>query len=232
MSDLPIKVVVATQKSSDEYFDSTPGQALLKLSRLDEITIQVAEHNKLGLSALYNEVLDEHPDHILVFMHDDVHVWDLFMPEKLRVGHKTHNVLGLAGTTALRPISSSVPSAWHMLAAENSGSGLVYHQKKDEGRWPTVFGRAPLECKLMDGLFLSVRNDEEFRQSGVRWDEAFRFHHYDLAFCARACHAGLKLATADIICLHASRGESMYSEEWKTNDKRFMESYKDILNQI
>jgi GT2 family glycosyltransferase len=220
---------VTTPKTVVDYHKSVAGQSFLKLARLDDVTLHVNDQNLLGLSEVYNNMMDDYPNHILVFVHDDVHVWDTFMAEKLLTAHETHSVVGLAGTSKLRTIEPNTRSAWHLMTApvSDSMSGVVYHQG-DGKRWPTVFGETPKNCKLMDGLFLSVCNDDRMRD--VRWDEDFKFHHYDLAFCARCLKAGIKMTTMDIICLHESRGDSMFDEEWKNNDYKFNQKYREILN--
>ena len=176
----PIKIFLATQKTETEFKKTIPYKVLKKLWLTGDVDGgDIAYENKIGLSWLYNGWLSDNPDTICVFIHDDVHIWDLLLAEKLRFGHQYSKILGLAGTTKL-DFNDSTPSAWHMMTAPGDNlSGLVFHQDKEQGRWPTVFGRVPKECIFLDGLFLSILNDGEFRDSGVQFDEDFDFMDED-----------------------------------------------------
>ena len=84
-TDLPIRVVCATQKSKEDFFSLTQtGKSLLAFSDGGSdggpVEMLVAFDNSFGLSAVYNAAIkkSESEPAILVFIHDDIFITDFF----------------------------------------------------------------------------------------------------------------------------------------------------------
>jgi GT2 family glycosyltransferase len=79
----------------------------------------------------------------------------------------------------------------------------------------TLFGPAPAECHLMDGVLLAARRSKLVSHA-VRFDERCDTHFYDLDFCRTATAAGLRLGTWRLNITHQSGGD-FRSPAWRRN---------------
>jgi hypothetical protein len=72
------------------------------------------EHNQRGLPACYNEYLDRFAgsDRILLLVHSDVAIADIFFREKLADATKLFNVIGLAGSSTFDLQKTTPHYAW------------------------------------------------------------------------------------------------------------------------
>jgi GT2 family glycosyltransferase len=66
-------------------------------------------------------------------------------------------------------------------------------------------------------VFLAVES-EKLRLSGLRFDEQFLFHFYDMDLCRSAEKLNLKLGTVAISLIHESKGSF--------NNQSWLEAYK------
>jgi Methyltransferase domain/Glycosyltransferase like family/SEC-C motif len=182
------------------------------------------ENNRKGLSAIYNSVLDERAgrDEILIFVHDDVTIGDLFLQEKLTESFNQQNyaIAGLAGTSDFT-INSNVDVTW-LQPPPYAWSGAVEHVMMDGSISISVYGPTPRRCVVLDGLFLAV----DLKKIGdVRFDGQFAFHFYDLDFCLTAHEAGLALGTVNVYVTHGSEG-SYSSPAFKEQQAKFRSKWK------
>jgi GT2 family glycosyltransferase len=191
--------------------------------------IEVAFENRLGLPAVYNAALDRAaPDDAVLFIHDDIWLDDPEWLPKLLVALRRFDVVGVAGN--VRRVRDQV--AWLFLKAGDDGrfwldgghlSGAVAHGPRPGGE-VTYFGPSPAHCELLDGLFIAARKDVAAR-SGVRFDELFDFHFYDLDFCRTARQAGLSVGTWPIAMTHQSKG-AFNSPGWRSGLERYRSKWK------
>ena len=211
------------------------------MSYWTEIGDRVIPNNKKGLPEIYNNILypvkgdfdvvDHYgkEDDICVFMHDDVEIHDLFFYEKLKKAHETYDIVGVAGATK-QAYSKDRPSLWH-LSCDNFiwGTG----GKPGDGRGsiitpsngqiiPTVFGPSPSDVKFIDGCFISV-NIKKMKEVGLKFDDDFNFHHYDLQLCLDANKLGLKIGVWPIYLHHNSPGLRNFDQKFLESDKKFKE---------
>jgi GT2 family glycosyltransferase len=75
------------------------------------------------------------------------------------------------------------------------------------------YGPTPQKCLLLDGLLLAVRSNI-LHKHGLRFDERFQFHFYDMDFCRQAEQLGVSMGTWPIGVIHESGG-SVGSESWR-----------------
>lgn len=172
--------------------------------------------NRLGLGIVYNRALklyESVPNAILVFVHDDVTIEDANILRKLE--ESEYDVIGLAGATEL---DMTPPVLWHKNHPPQK-SGAVAHT---DGRdiWMASYGTFRKSCAVLDGLFLAVRL-EAVVKAGIRFDEQFDFHFYDLDFTLQCSKAGLKVGTEPIWVVHAGLGE-FNNDGWMANQSRFL----------
>lgn len=95
-----IMLVCATRMSREAFKKSAPLSTSIKKlhTSAKKVTSKIIYQNRQGLGTIYNRYLKaRHADKILVFVHDDVRIEDLFLVEKLNEALKTFDVVGLAG---------------------------------------------------------------------------------------------------------------------------------------
>lgn len=243
MSD-NVRLVCATRLSRDEFWQKSLLGRSLSLFRnelLPELTIQYdnrpTEHRPAaeGLPAIYNRIIDNsaEPGVHLLFVHDDVFIHDVFLVERLLEAFQRFDIVGLAGSRSNDLDQPSwalefdpdtlVPLGWqkHGLFA-----GAVSHRLAPIERHPPepelgIYGPLVSPCTLLDGLFLAVRSPILGRYSGLRFDERFDFHHYDIDFCRQATEIGLSLGTWPILVTHASGG-NFASEAFRASARSYL----------
>lgn len=237
-----VRVVVATQKSTSEYFKTSSGKHLQKIIDISDglVESEIVETNVVGLSTVYNRSLTQDNDNkIVCFIHDDVELWDSNFYTKLVEGHKMAPILGVAGATRLKiPITMQEPTAWHLMGRVKDAynkytthhSGAVYH-RVPQGTFATSFGLVPQNCQLIDGLLISV-DVGKANENGLRFDEDFLFHHYDLSFCVQAKMRKMDIRTVDVAVLHNSIGDSLQTSEWKQSHELFVNKYARVINDM
>jgi GT2 family glycosyltransferase len=239
-----MRIVIPTQKTEEEYWASDPGRTVKAAKHLtkvdikyqdedwfmlkDNFDVDVIEKNETGLGKLYNQYLNDESD-IIVFMHDDLEIHDLFFYEKLVEAHKHYDVVGLAGASR-QEYKKDVPSLWHMACNQfrmvgnkmGEGRGFVSH-KHLHGLSFDWFGQTPAPTVFIDGLFMSF-NMKRVKETGFTFDEDFEWHHYDITACLRAKEKGLSMGVWPIFAVHHGLGE-WNTPEWHKSDKLFKEKY-------
>jgi GT2 family glycosyltransferase len=217
-------VIAATRVSRAEFLERPTGRSLARMSFDPTLQYAVIENNQAGLPAAFNRfIVEEMRQHALVFLHDDVWIDDLFFSDRIRAALDTFDVAGLAGNRRLLPGAS----AWHVKndAMEWDSeflSGIVCHGAQPFGA-ASVYGPTPAPVQLLDGVLLAARASA-LLDAGLRFDERFDFHFYDLDFSRQANAAGLKVGTWPIAVTHASGGGfgspawnrslALYREKW------------------
>jgi hypothetical protein len=184
--------------------------------------------NKEGLPTCYNKyIIPELKSRIMVFMHDDLIIpyHHKTLRRELNRAHEKFNIVGLAGSPN---IELKYPTLWHHMAktidGKKSMSGSVGHKHNDQN-FMTCFGVCPSQCVVLDGLFLSIDVDK-ILTSGLKFDEKFKFHHYDISFCLDANKLKLSMGTWPIWLTHLSPGlKSLEDTEWKKSNAYFCKKY-------
>lgn len=218
------KILVVTC-SKDDGRSSMLAKSLNELK--DDVTVVINANNKTGLSKAYNrqltaENLIKHD--IVLFVHDDVFIDDLKLKGKLytAMNQMKYDIVGLAGSSKIK---IKKPCLWHIMSQREDMSGSVSHPINESSQLGvTSFGPWPSRCLVIDGLFMAV-NLKNILQAGWRFNESFKFHHYDLSSCLDANKLKLKIGTYPIHVTHASPGLR------DINDKSFQESQQIFYNQ-
>ena len=231
MTPAPLIVTSATRLPAPRFWrESALGQSLHRLGSVQAahpLKISVAFENTAGLPTVYNRVIDAAPaGSLLVFLHDDVWLDDYFFAQRIAEGLQHYDVIGVAGNKRRLPGQP----AWAFVDEQFTWderahlSGSVGHGKTPFGA-VSHFGPAPADCELLDGVLLAARADA-LGQAGVRFDERFAFHFYDMDFCRSARQQGLRIGTWPLAITHQSGG-AFGTESWKDASTTYFEKWKD-----
>jgi hypothetical protein len=196
------------------------------LQRLQIRDFHFIEHNQRGLPECYNEYLDKlaGTDQILVFVHSDVTIADVFVREKLNEAAKTFNIIGLVGSARFDFLVEREHYAWTVWPRDCL-SGAVEHVFGNGSRLWFSLGPTPRRCIIMDGVLLGI----DLRAIGdVRFDPRFTFHLYDLDFCLAAHIANLTLGTQNIYVQHLSCGD-FTSDAYRQSVKVFRAKWEPVI---
>lgn len=235
-----LTLVCATRLSVHDFHQQTLlGRCLPRLGEFEQFGLKLFSGNRSPLAQAYNQAIDEaQPDDVLVFVHDDVHLDDWLLAQRLREALQTFDVVGVAGnrrrqpgqmTWYLQPMTDTaegVPDWSRTVHDQEFLSGAIAH-----GDWPeqtqlTVYGPSPRPVCLLDGVFLVARAST-LQASGVRFDPQLDFHFYDLDFCRSAEAAHLKLGTWPIAISHQSPGGSVHSPAWLQARARYAQKWSE-----
>ncbi|MEI8195556.1 MAG: hypothetical protein WCI73_06580 [Phycisphaerae bacterium] len=175
------------------------------LQKLGISTYHFFEHNRQGLPVCYNAYLNQFAgtNRILVLVHDDVAIADVFIREKLDEAVLMFDIVGVVGSGYFDAQARPRDYTWSVWPKEYL-SGAVEHELGPGLNGWAVCGLTPRRCVIMDGLFLAI---DLLTIGRVRFDERFDFHLYDLDFCLQAHQAGRTLGTANVYLHHGSMGD-------------------------
>lgn len=224
----PIRLVCATRHSREQFAtESALGRSLSIYRHTQPPELLLYEKNSRGLSTVYNTAIDHAKDNpaILVFIHDDIFLVDFFWVERIYEAAARFDIAGLAGNTRRVPFQP----AWAFVNTQFQWdepkylSGVVGHGKGFPCQNISAFGRSLRECKLLDGLML-VADSERLHSAGVRFDEQFMFHFYDMDFCRQAELKGLTMGTYPISVVHESGG-AFGTPAWRKGYELYVQKY-------
>ena len=224
----PIVVVVATRLSEQEFHTQSATGKSLQWLKCSDVSLKLFPHNSTGLPALYNQVIEAYvnQDVHLVFAHDDLHFLDLFWPERIYQGLSDYDVIGVVGNRKRHPMQPSwafldVQGTWD---SKDNLSGSIAHGEHFPPETFAEFGPTGA-VKILDGLCLAA-STAMLKQSGLRFDERFDFHFYDLDFCRRAEELKLQAGTVSLSLIHESKG-SFNNQSWLDAYKAYIAKWQD-----
>lgn len=246
-----LHIVIPTPKSQEEYKSSPEYKCLDRSKSINSnIELHILWNNKLGITTLYNlwlqnesETLKEND--LVLFLHDDVEIHDLFLYEKLQKAHEQFDIVGLAGATSQNygdlydKNNNRVPLVWHLRRnTVGCARGIVSHKipKGFNGCEfahynSSYFGPTPSETVVVDGLFISVKyNKNKFQNWNL--DEQFTFHFYDMELCKVCKERNMKIGVWPIFVVHSGLGEFANDPTWIRLEKEFERKYKNYKSQI
>lgn len=214
-SSSPLVTIVSSTRLSKASFWQTSylGRSLshIPIELRPRLVIHYANHGKQGLSEIYNLAIDRiGSTDILILVHDDVYIHDWFIVQRCQEAMRAYDVAGVAGSLNpdLRHPSWGLAFDANLNATgwqpQLQRSGAVNHSNYANANL-SIYGPTPHACRLLDGVLLAM-NVARVRAVKARFDEAFKFHLYDLDFCRSATAAGLRLGTWPIAITHGSTG--------------------------
>lgn len=225
MAGPKIRIVCATRGSAAVFERETALGRSLKagFSEVHFLEVALTPENRKGLPAIYNAAIRTAvmSPAILVFVHDDVLLLDYYWLEHLFVSLQEFDIVGLVGNRRRLPRQPYWCFTDEQFTKDDFGhlSGFMAHGDTQPGT-VTRYGPVGLECKLLDGVFLAARS-EVLLANGLRFDESFDFHFYDMDFCRQAEAKGVRMGTAPISVQHASFG-ALATPAWNTAWQRYL----------
>jgi hypothetical protein len=214
-----ITVGYSTRQSNPDYINYIRKTCLYK----DVEVIEVINNGEKSLSEVYNKILKEAKNNIVVLCHDDLEFDTKNWGQKIltHFNNSDFGILGVAGTT-------EIPKSGTWWEDRRKMVGIVNHKnegKKWESKYSKNWGDKINEVCLIDGLFICV-NKERLTSN---FDESIKgFHFYDVTFCVNNFLNNTKIGVIyNIRLTHLSIGET--NELWEENRKEFSDKFKDIL---
>lgn len=242
-----IRIIVPTIKTEKDYLDSIPYKCIERLIEQDDydpsfhsLEIEVIPENREGFCVLYNRYVQKYAetDDIVVFIHDDIEIHDQFFIRKLFAAHEKYEIVGLAGASS-QDYTTPKTFAWHLcMNKREDGRGFLSHMIPSAVGgfgFPYVnssyFGPTPADVVFVDGVFISF-DAKKVAASGVKFNEKYTFHHYDMSACAEAKKAGLQIGVHPIFAIHHGLGEFHNDKLWNKLAIEFGEDYKNYKYSI
>jgi len=189
--------------------------------------VQVIEKVNPGiksLSKVYNEILNESKNDIVIFCHDDILFEKTYWAKRITDHFKNnpeYGILGVAGTTYY-------PETGRWWDIQGEMVGQVYHQhngKKWLSEYNKPFGDKIIDTIIVDGLFFVIKKTNIKHN----FDESVKgFHFYDTTFCMKNFIDGVKIGTiSNVPITHLSIG--MTNQQWELNRVEFVKKFKEKL---
>ena len=215
-----ITVGFSTRKINSSFVEM-----LEKTSGLSRIEVIPVENNgEYSLTEVYNKILDESQNDIVVLCHDDIYFDSKNWGQKITnhfKRNKEHGILGLAGTT-------NMPKSGRWWEDPSKMRGIVNHEhegKKWESKYSQNKGNQLDDVVIVDGLFIVV-NKKNIKKPFN--EEIKGFHFYDVDFSFRNFIEDVKVGVMyDVRVTHKSIGQT--NQQWEDNREVFSEKYKDVL---
>jgi hypothetical protein len=195
--------------------------------------------NKQGLGRCYNTFLTkEFQEWVVVFVHDDIEIYNIDLAYKLNSACSRFDIVGLAGSSEHNPIQS--PVTWWGGDLKKR-SAVRFGQVAHEHSYPieingrklcaelttmNAFGPCNVPVKVIDGVFIAVNVENCVRYHHL-FDEQFDFHFYDLDFSYSAHKKGMLVGVWDIFVKHYSHGD-YHSSRWRHNERKYIEKWRHL----
>jgi hypothetical protein len=214
-----ITIGFSTRTPNQKYIDY-----LIKTSGIKNVeVIQKVNNGEKSLSQVYNEIIDESTNDIVIFCHDDLE-FDTPNWGKRIIKHfekSDFGILGVAGTTEM-----SKSGMWW--EDKRKMVGIVNHKhegKKWESKYSKSWGDDINESCIVDGLFIAI----DKTKIKERFDENVGgFHFYDVYFSVKNFLGGVKIGVIfNVRLTHLSIGQT--NESWEEKRQIFSTEYEDKL---
>jgi len=185
--------------------------------------IEKVNNGEKSLSKVYNEILKESSNDIVVLCHDDIYFDTTSWYHKL-IKHfekSEYGILGMAGTTYM-------PKSGRWWEDRKKMFGIVNHEhegKKWESKYSSGFGNNVKECVVVDGLFIAI----DKKKIKKTFDETVDgFHFYDIEFCFQNFLEGVKIGViTNVRITHKSIG--ITNQQWEDNREIFSKKFESQL---
>lgn len=236
--------VIATRKGEQEQQSLPIVKTLSKMNLQNRVNAKVfiEFNNSSGLSTVYNSFLSEHSNDIdansfVVFVHDDVWINDVCFFDKIVDAAKNFQVIGVCGGKAWNAYGNgNTPIIWthaargagmsgFMIHAADERQSQVKHEFSFDGRsiFATNYGYSPSRTLTIDGCLMCFTKGAI--EAGLKFDEQFDFHFYDMDMCISAFLKELNVGTAPVLVTHESLGYSVSQPRFMELQKVFMKKW-------
>ena len=214
-----ITIGYSTRENNEKYVDYLKKTCGIKNVEV----IQKVNNGEKSLSQVYNEIIDESTNDIIIFCHDDLE-FDTSNWGKRIIKHfvkSDFGILGVAGTT-------EIPKSGMWWEDKRKMIGIVNHKhegKKWESKYSKSWGDDISESCIVDGLFIAI----DKTKIKERFDESVEgFHFYDVYFSVKNFLGGVKIGVIfNVRLTHLSIGQT--NESWEEKRQIFSTEYEDKL---
>jgi hypothetical protein len=225
----PLRLVCATRSDRDTFFTSAALGRSLGVYLSPFIQLKLYDSNTRGLPSIYNDAIAQAVTDpaVLVFIHDDVYLVDFYWPDHLRHALTVFDIVGVAGNRRRVPRQPGWCFVDESLRPDQGEylSGIVGHGPAFPPQVITYFGPPRQQVKLLDGVLLAA-DSQTLVTKGLRFDERFDFHFYDLDFCRQAEQLELKMGTWPLSIIHQSGG-NFRSESWWSSYAKYLDKWRE-----
>lgn len=223
-----VVIVSCTRKSEPESQNLPLVRSIRDGNFTSFATIDIEWNNSEGMPKIYNRKLEKYKNtdvEFVVFVHDDVYIDDMKLYDKLKTANNKfgYQIIGLAG--GLNPRITEY-ALWHLMTEKNQQRGEVAHPCGDTNQiMTTSFGPTPSRVAIADGLFLAV-HIPSVKNTKWKFNENYKFHHYDISSCIDANREKIKLGVYPIHVIHSSPGLlSVHDKSWSDSNAQFLKEY-------
>lgn len=227
----PVLIVSCTQQSNQE--DTQLWKSWNEFTdKHDYYTIEFIANNTKGLSECYNKFITTNNAEkydFIVFVHDDMFIDDLKLIDKLYKAHNElgYDIIGIAG--GINP-EIRYPALWHLMCTKNHHRGQASHPSGKGQIYTTAFGPTPSRVVIADGCLLAIHLPTAIKMNW-KFNENYKFHHYDISSCIDAHLKGMKVGVYPIHTIHSSPGlDSLEDKNWYNSNNLFLKEYSKIEN--
>jgi hypothetical protein len=214
-----ITIGFSTRKTNPEFVDYVKNTCQIKNVEV----IEKVNNGEKSLSEVYNEILKESKNDIVILCHDDIEFDTKGWGKKIlkHFQNSDFGILGVAGTTEM-------PESGMWWEDRRKMLGIVNHKdqgKKWESKYSKSWGDEITQCCLVDGLFIAI-NKTKIKKN---FDESVKgFHFYDVYFSTNNFLSDVKIGVIyNVRITHKSVGKT--NETWEENKLIYKEKYKSDL---
>ena len=248
---MKIRIIVPTREHEDNFYSHTAlGRSLSlhpKLLDLDH-KVEVMIFGKrakrafgkevVPLPILFNVAIEQakHDPAALLFVHDDIEIIDFFWTYHLVEGLQKWDMVGLAGNMR----RNRMQSAWHndgedlrrgdwgmqsgaCMMSSTARSVAATNHIGEGGTRVMCFGPINRQVYFLDGMFLGIHSDT-FHRYGIKFDEQFAFHFYDMDLCRQFEAHSLLMGTIGISVRHEDN-DSYNNTEWEETYPKYRKKW-------
>jgi hypothetical protein len=215
-----ITIGFSTRKINEDYITQLEKSCGSKNVQI----IPIENNGEYSLSEVYNKILEQAENDIVVLCHDDLkfdtHGW-LYKLKSHFEKNPEYGIIGLAG-------SKYMPKSGMWWEVQPTMYGIVNHEnegKKWESKYSKEIGNKLEPTLMVDGLFFAVHK----QRIKKNFDETVKgFHFYDVTFSFQNYLEGVKVGICtDIRVTHLSIGQT--NEQWESNRVEFAKKFEDVL---
>ena len=200
-----ITVGFSTRKIDDEFIN-----LLKKTSGISKIQVIPFENNgEFSLTEVYNKILNEASNDIVVLCHDDIYFDSKNWGQKVLNHFKRNHDLGILGVAG----STQLPVTGRWWEDFSKVKGIVNHEhegRKWESKYSISKGNQIDEVVLVDGLFIAINKKNIIHNFN---EEIKGFHFYDVDFSFKNFMSNLRIT-------HKSIGQT--NDQWENNRESFV----------
>lgn len=177
-----------------------------------------------SLSEVYNIILEQSTNDIVVLCHDDIYFEKGNWGNKVLKHFKRNPEYGIIGAAGTKYMPRS--GRWWEIPTEMFG--IVNHEHEGK-KWTSKYSESKDnkldDTIIVDGLFIAINKKKIKNRFNT---DITGFHFYDVDFSFRNFIDGVKIGVFyDIRITHKSIGA--VNDQWESNRQKFAEIYKDIL---